>query len=138
MNRVVLMGRLTNDPDKRYTAGSEPLAVTRYTLAVDRRGGKEKETDFINVVTFGKTAEFVSDYFFKGLRVCISGRIQTGSYTNREGRKVYTFEVVAENQEFAQDKEKTTKDVVTKDKQEKTEDGFMDIPEGDLPELPFN
>lgn len=100
MNKCVLVGRLTKDPEGRYTAGDNPLCVTTYTLAVDRK--KKGEADFIKVKAFGKMGEFADKYFKEGLRVAISGRIETGSYTNREGQKVYTTEVVAEDQEFAQ------------------------------------
>lgn len=97
---MILVGRLTKDPEGRYTAGDNPLCITTYTLAVDRK--KKGEADFIKVKAFGKLGEFADKYFRKGLRVAISGRIETGSYTNREGQKVYTTEVVAEDQEFAQ------------------------------------
>ena len=103
MNKVILMGRLTRDPEVRYSAGENALAIARYTLAVDRRFRREEATaDFINCVSFGKTAEFAERYFHKGIRITVCGRIQTGSYTNREGQKVYTTEVVVEEQEFAE------------------------------------
>ena len=103
MNKVILMGRLTRDPDVRYTTGENPLAIAGYTLAVDRRFHKDGEAtaDFISCVVFGRAAEFAEKYFRQGLKITISGRIQTGSYTNREGRKVYTTEIVVEEQEFA-------------------------------------
>ena len=106
MNKVVLMGRLARDPDVRYTQGDKPLCIARYTLAVDRRFKKEGEptADFINCVTFGRSAEFTEKYFCKGLRVTVSGRIQTGSY-ERDGQKVYTTDVVVEEQEFADRKQ---------------------------------
>ena len=106
MNKVVLMGRLTRDPEVRYSAGENALAIARYTLAVDRRFRRDGEAtaDFINCVSFGRTAEFAEKYFRQGLRIVVSGRIQTGSYTNREGQKVYTTEVVVEEQEFAESK----------------------------------
>ena len=106
MNVVVLMGRLTRDPEVRYSAGENPLAIARYTLAVDRRFRREGEqtADFISCVAFGRQAEFAEKYFHQGIRITVSGRIQTGSYTNREGAKVYTTEVVVENQEFAESK----------------------------------
>lgn len=98
MNKVILMGRLTRDPDVRYTTGENPLAIARYTLAVDRRFHKDGEAtaDFISCVVFGRAAEFAEKYFRQGLKITISGRIQTGSYTNREGQKVYTTEIVVE------------------------------------------
>ena len=101
MNKVVLMGRLTRDPEVRYSQGENALAIARYTLAVDRRFKRdgEQSADFINCVVFGKSAEFTERYFRQGMRVTVCGRIQTGSYTNRDGVKVYTTEVVVEEQE---------------------------------------
>ena len=106
MNKVILMGRLTRDPEVRYSAGENSLAIARYTLAVDRRFKRDGEAtaDFISCVAFGRTAEFAEKYFRQGLKIAISGRIQTGSYVNREGQKVYTTEVVVEDQEFAESK----------------------------------
>ena len=102
MNKVVLMGRLTRDPEVRYSQGENALAIARYTLAVDRRFKRdgEQSADFINCVVFGKSAEFTERYFRQGMRVTVCGRIQTGSYTNRDGVKVYTTEVVASQVEF--------------------------------------
>ncbi|MBR6093575.1 MAG: single-stranded DNA-binding protein [Lachnospiraceae bacterium] len=106
MNKVILMGRLTRDPEVRYSQGDNPTAVAKYSLAVDRRFSKndENNTDFINIVAFGKQGEFAEKYLHKGTKILVSGRIQTGSYTNKEGQKVYTTEVVAEEQEFAESK----------------------------------
>ena len=106
MNKVILMGRLTRDPEVRYSAGENALAIARYTLAVDRRFRRDGEAtaDFISCVSFGRTAEFAEKYFRQGLKIIVSGRIQTGSYTNRDGQKVYTTEVVVEEQEFAEGK----------------------------------
>ena len=106
MNKVILMGRLTRDPEVRYSGGDNATAVARYSLAVDRRFKRDNEpsADFINCVGFGKTAEFAEKYFRKGMRICVVGRIQTGSYTNRDGQKVYTTDVVVEEQEFAESK----------------------------------
>ena len=107
MNKVILMGRLTRDPDVRYSNGEQATAVARFTLAVDRRVARrdgEQTADFIGCVAFGRTAEFVEKYFRQGMRMVISGRIQTGSYTNRDGQKVYTTDVVAEEVEFAESK----------------------------------
>ena len=106
MNKVILMGRLTRDPEVRYSAGENALAIARYTLAVDRRFRRDGEAsaDFISCVSFGRTAEFAEKYFRQGLKIAVTGRIQTGSYTNREGQKVYTTEVVVEDQEFAESK----------------------------------
>ncbi len=106
MNKVILMGRLTRDPEVRYSSGDNSMAVARFTLAVDRRFRRDGEAsaDFINCVSFGKTAEFAEKYFRQGLKVLVTGRIQTGSYTNRDGQKVYTTDVVVEEQEFAESK----------------------------------
>ncbi len=123
MNKVILLGRLTRDPDIRYTQGAEPMAIARYTLAVDRRIRREGEAaaDFISCVAFGKIAEVAEKYLNKGTKIIISGRLQTGSYTDRDGRKVYTTEVIVEDQGFAESK--------------KSQNDFMDIPEGE--KLPF-
>ena len=106
MNKVVLMGRLTRDPDVRYSQGETPLAIARYTLAVDRRFKRngEQDADFINCVAFGRTAEFAEKYLKQGTKMVVSGRIQTGSYTNKDGQRVYTTDVVVEDQEFAESK----------------------------------
>lgn len=106
MNKVILMGRLTRDPEIRYSQGDDAMAIGRYTLAVDRRFKRDGEAsaDFINCVTFGRSAEFAEKYLRQGTKVVVSGRIQTGSYTNRDGQKVYTTEVVVEDQEFAESK----------------------------------
>lgn len=106
MNKVILMGRLTRDPEVRYSQGAQPLAIARYTLAVDRRGSKqgEQSADFINCIAFGKSGEFAEKYLHQGTKIVITGRIQTGSYTNRDGQKVYTTDVVVEEQEFTESK----------------------------------
>ena len=106
MNKVILMGRLTRDPEVRYSQGDNPTTVAKHSLAVDRRFSRndENNTDFINIVAFGKQGEFAEKYLHKGTKILVSGRIQTGSYTNKEGQKVYTTEVVAEEQEFAESK----------------------------------
>ena len=106
MNKVILMGRLTRDPEVRYSAGENSMAIARYTLAVDRRFKRDGEAtaDFISCVAFGRAAEFAERYFRQGIRIVVSGRIQTGSYTNRDGNKVYTTDVVVEEQEFAESK----------------------------------
>ena len=109
MNKAILMGRLTRDPEIRYTQGDNPMCIARYTLAVDRRfnrnaGNDGNNADFIPCVCFGKTAEFVEKYLKKGTKMAVTGRIQTGSYTNRDGVKVYTTEVVVDDQEFAESK----------------------------------
>lgn len=130
MNRVELIGRLTKDVEARYSQGENAMCIARFTLAVDRKYKKDGEAtaDFINIVAFSKSGEFAEKYFFKGMKVAVSGRIQTGSYTNKEGQKVYTTEVVAEELEFCESKG---------DKPEKNDDGgFMQIPEG-MGDLPF-
>ena len=117
MNKVVLMGRLTRDPDVRYSQGETPLAIARYTLAVDRRFKRngEQDADFINCVAFGRTAEFAEKYLKQGTKMVVSGRIQTGSYTNRDGVKVYTTEVVIEEQDFAESKATSSQAETTED-----------------------
>lgn len=106
MNKVIVMGRLTKDPDVRYSQGNEPIAVARYSLAVNRRFKKqgEQEADFINCVAFGKAAEFVEKFLKKGMQISIVGRIQTGSYTDKDGKKIYTTDVVVEEHYFAESK----------------------------------
>ena len=106
MNKVVLMGRLTRDPEVRYSQGENALAIARYTLAVDRRFKRDGEqtADFINCVVFGKSAEFTERYFRQGMRVVVCGRIQTGSYVNKDGQKVYTTDIIVDDQEFADSK----------------------------------
>lgn len=130
MNRVILCGRLTKDPDVRWTQGDNSMQIARYSLAVDRRG-KDRQTDFINCVAFGKSAKFAEDYFHKGMRVLVSGRIQTGSYKDKEGRTVYTTDVVLDDQEFADGK------IGTSGNQPDPVDDFMAIPEGEQETLPF-
>ena len=125
MNYVCLMGRLTKDPEVKYSQGSEPLAVAKYTLAVDRKGSKEKATDFINCVAFGKRGEFAEKYLHKGMKIAIEGSIQTGSY-EKDGQKHYTFTVNVSSHEFAESK--------ADNKPENTD--FMNIPEN-VEELPF-
>ena len=139
MNKVVLMGRLTKDPEVRYTQG-ENMAVARYTLAVNRRFKKDNEqtADFIPCVAFGKAAEFTEKYFHKGMQVTVSGRIQTGSYTNKDGQKVYTTDVILEEQEFAESKSsKQQQDKKPNAQYADSGDGFMNIPDGIDEELPF-
>lgn len=150
MNKVILMGRLTRDPDVKYTAGDNPMAIARYTLAVDRRFKRENEAtaDFIGCVAFGKAAEFAEKYFRQGIRIVVSGRIQTGSYTNRDGNKVYTTDVVVEEQEFAESKAVSDSHVgqvasmgapaPTPTPSMASADGFMNIPDGIDEELPFS
>ena len=112
MNKVILMGRLTRDPEVRYSQGERQMAIARYTLAVDRRGrreaGQDAQADFIRCVAFDRAAEFAEKYFHQGMRVLVSGRIQTGSYQDRDGKTVYTTDVVIEDQEFADSKGAST------------------------------
>ena len=141
MNKVVLMGRLTRDPEVRYSQGDNALAVARYTLAVDRRFKRDNEpaADFIPCIVFGKGAEFTEKYFRQGMKVTICGRIQTGSYTNKEGVKVYTTEVIVEEQEFAESKKSTEQNSPSSNERRPASgDGFMNIPDGIGEELPFN
>ena len=136
MNKVILMGRLTKDPDIRYSQGNEPMAIARYSLAVDRRS-RDKGTDFINCVAFGRAAEFAEKYLRKGTKIAVTGRIQTGSYTNRDGQKIYTTDVIIEEQEFAESKAASQQTEVPKPEPKTDEDGFMQIPDGIEEELPF-
>ena len=144
MNKVVLMGRLTRDPEVRYSQGESSLAIARFTLAVDRRFKKEGEqsADFISCVAFGKTAEFVERYLKQGTKIATSGRIQTGSYTNKDGQKVYTTEVVIEETEFAESKAAASEggyqQMSRPEPSQAVGDGFMNIPDGIDEELPFN
>lgn len=135
MNKAILVGRLTRDPDVRQT---ETTTIARYTLAVDRRF-KQGEADFINIVAFGKSAEFAGKYLTQGTKIGVTGRIQTGSYTNREGQKVYTTEVVAEDQEFVESKgarEEPREEPKKPEPKEATQEGFMQL--DNLDELPFS
>jgi len=153
MNKVILMGRLTRDPEVRYSSGETATAVARFTLAVDRRFARrdgEQTADFIGCVAFGRNAEFIEKYFRQGMRVTICGRIQTGSYTNRDGQKVYTTDVVVEEQEFAESKAASEanrssmgmgggfQNAPAPNPMGAAGDGFMNIPDGIDEELPFN
>lgn len=142
MNKVILMGRLTRDPEVRYSQGENAMAVARYSLAVDRRFGRnngEQTADFINCVAFGRTGEFAEKYFHKGMKIAITGRIQTGSYTNKDGVKVYTTDVVVEEQEFAESKNSEGSFApAARPEPAAAGDGFMNIPDGIDEELPFN
>jgi len=145
MNKVILMGRLTKDPDIRYSGAENNMAVARYTMAVDRRFKKDNEqgADFISCVAFGKTAEFAEKYLRKGTKILVEGRIQTGSYTNKDGQKVYTTDVVVENSEFAESKAASGgTDYNTQPMPEPVSSmgaDFMNIPDGVEDEgLPFN
>ena len=154
MNKVILMGRLTRDPDVRWTQGPDQKATARYTLAVDRRIRTEngQSADFISCVAFGKSAEFAEKYLRQGMKIVITGRIQTGSYTNREGQKVYTTDVIVEEQEFAESKSANESHAAPhpveprpaagrpEDNRTPSElpNGFMNIPDGIDEELPFS
>ena len=135
------MGRLTRDPDIRYTqsnSAQEQTCIARYSLAVNRRFNRdgEQKADFISCVASGRQAEFAEKYLRKGTKIALAGRIQTGSYTNRDGQKVYTTDVVVEEQEFAESK--TAGQTVQQNPASVSEDGFMEIPDGLEEELPFS
>ncbi len=142
MNKVILMGRLTREPDVRYSQNVDgSIAIARYTLAVDRRRGKDQEqtADFISCVAFGKAGEFVEKYLHQGTKIVVTGRIQTGSYTNKEGQKVYTTDVVVEDHEFAESKSAATNTPSRPEPGQMLGDGYMAIPDGvDDEGLPFN
>lgn len=152
MNKVILMGRLTRDPEVRYSQGDSPMAIARYTLAVDRRftrNNDENTADFISCVAFGKSGEFAEKYLRKGTKIAVTGRIQTGSYTNKDGVKVYTTDVVVEDQEFAESKNSASNagggfgggsagSANQSAAPVAASDGFMNIPDGIDEELPFN
>ena len=152
MNRAILMGRLTRDPEVRYTQDERGMAIARYTLAIDRRGrrnqdGNEQTADFINIVVFDRAGEFAEKYFRQGMRVLVSGRIQTGSYTNKDGQRVYTTDIIADDQEFADSKNSAGGNGDNGGYQPTSRaaqpsavgDGFMNIPDGVEDEgLPFN
>lgn len=154
MNKVILMGRLVRDPEVRYSQGENAMAIARYTLAVDRRfnrnnGGDEQTADFITCVAFGRSGEFAEKYLRKGTKMAVTGRIQTGSYTNKDGVKVYTTEVIVEDQEFAESKNASGSSDGgfsggssfsggSRPEPSGAGDGFMNIPDGIDEELPFN
>ena len=140
MNKWIGMGRLTRDPEIRYTQGENSTAVARYTLAVDRRFKRENDeqtADFISCVAFGRNAEFAEKYLKQGTKIAVSGRIQTGSYTNKDGVKVYTTDVVVEEQEFAESKGSNSPQNQQQAPQQSS-DGWMNIPDGIEDDLPFN
>ena len=147
MNRVILMGRLTRDAEIRYSQGESSTAIARFSLAVDRRfrrEGDEQTADFINCVAFGRTAEFMERFGRKGTKFVAEGRIQTGSYTNKDGQRVYTTDVVVESVEFAESKSTASGSdggFTPADRPSPSQaagDGFMNIPDGIDEELPFN
>jgi len=142
MNKVILMGRLTREPEVRYSQnGENPMAIARFSLAIDRRGNRNnaegQTADFINCVAFGKLGEFVEKYLRKGIKITLCGRIQSGSYTNKDGVKVYTTEIVAEEIEFAESKNASANGSSIP-ASPSNDDGFMNIPDGIDEELPFN
>ncbi|MCR5024175.1 MAG: single-stranded DNA-binding protein [Lachnospiraceae bacterium] len=149
MNVVVLVGRLTRDPDIRQSQGDTPTVVARYTLAVDRRfnrnGNADQTADFISMVSFGRTAEFIEKYVHKGTKLVVRGRIQTGSYTNKDGQKVYTTDVVGEDVEFAESKKAAEgydggnygSSSGDSSSMNDVDDGFINVPDGINEELPF-
>ena len=144
MNKVILLGRLTRDPEVRYTnsQSGEQMCIARYTLAVDRRFANRNQegqtADFISCVAFGKLGEFAEKYLKQGTKIAASGRIQTGSYTNKDGQKVYTTDVVVKECEFAESKKTTSQPTNTQpEPQEAPDDGFINIPEGLENDLPF-
>ena len=146
MNKVILMGRLTRDPEVRYSQGEQATAIARYTIAVDRRfrrDGDQQTADFIGCVAFGRLGEFAEKYLRKGTKVLVTGRIQTGSYTKQDGQKVYTTDVVVEECEFAESKGSgdNAGGFTPSDRPSPSSaagDGFMNIPDGIDEELPFN
>lgn len=147
MNKVILMGRLTRDPEVRYSQNGEtPMAIARYTIAVDRRFSRNSQdgqtADFISCVAFGRNGEFAEKYLHKGTKILAEGRIQTGSYTNKDGQKVYTTDIVVENQEFAESKnaqggEGGYAPAASAPAAQPADDGFMNIPDG-IEDLPFS
>ena len=133
MNKVILVGRLCDEPEIRYSQGANTTCIARYTLAVDRKFKQEGQpnADFINCIAFGKLGEFAEKYLHKGTKIAVTGRIQTGSYTNKDGQKVYTTDVVVEEQEFCESKSQNSQPNPA------SSDGFINIPDGIESELPF-
>jgi single-strand DNA-binding protein len=147
MQKLIEIGRLTRDPEVRYSQGANPTAIAKFTLAIDRKIKKEGEptADFINHVAFGKTAEFIEKYFKQGSKIAVVGRIQTGNYTNKDGQKIYTTDVVVEEVEFAESKGSngtegnSPRQTSRPTPQAASNDGFMNIPDGvEDGGLPFN
>lgn len=134
MNKVIIIGRLTTDPKVTVSSGEDQMSIARFTLAVDRRK-KDSSADFPSCIAFGKTADFIGNYFRKGMKIVIEGHIQTGSYTNKDGQKVYTTDVVADNVEFAESK--GSSEPVMSEEGQKVMDEFMQVPDGLESELPF-
>ena len=144
MNKVIMMGRLTRDPEVRYSQGASQTAIARFSLAVDRRWKREGEpdADFFNCTVFGRQADFVEKYLRKGIKIIVAGRIQNDNYTNKEGQKVYAVQIIVDEIEFAESKNAAaTNGTVmqnTPSPSQATGDGFMSIPDGAGEELPFN
>lgn len=142
MNKTILIGRLTRDPEIRYSQGQRPMAIAKYSLAVPRRFKRdgEPDCDFINCVAFGRNGEFAEKYLYKGTKIAVTGRIQTGSYTNKDGVKVYTTDVIVEEHEFCESKSASQDNNAggTSPYGPADSDGFMNIPDGIDEELPFN
>lgn len=140
MNRVDLIGRLVRDPEVRYSQGANPMAIASLTLAVDRKFKQDGQptADFINCKAFGKIAEVIEKYVKKGTKIAVTGRIQTGSYTNKDGNKVYTTDVMIEELEFCESKNANSGNVPQQSGQGFNSDGFLNIPDGIDEELPFN
>ena len=138
MNKAIIMGRFTKDPEVRYTQSNEPIAIARFTLAADRRG-TDAGADFISCTAFRNTAEFIEKYFHKGSKALIEGHIQTGSYTDKDNKKVYTTEVIVESIEFCEKAENSGTAAAPKEKPSPVGEGFMEVPDdvGDSG-LPFN
>ena len=136
MNKVILIGRCTRDPEVRYSQGENATAVARYTLAVDRQFKRdgEQSADFINCIAFGKRGEFAEKYLRKGTKIAVVGRIQTGSYTNKDGQKVYTTDVIVDEHEFVESKASQQNGG---DSAPVSSDGFTSIPDGIDEEFPF-
>ena len=148
MNKIILMGRLTAEPDLKYSSKDTSMAIARYTLAVDRRGRRnggdsQQSADFISCVAFGRQGEFAEKYLKQGTKIAVTGRIQTGSYTNKDGQKVYTTDVVIDEQEFAESKGAASgsqggyEPQAAPSPEDASAEGFMNIPEGIENDLPF-
>lgn len=140
MNKVILIGRLTKDPETRYSQGQNSTCISRYSLAVDRQFKRDGEqtADFLNCVAFGKQGEFAEKYLKKGTKIAVTGRLQTGSYTDRDGKKVYTTDVVVESHEFVESKKEGDQETQVSPYGSVGTDGFMNIPDGIDEELPFS
>lgn len=140
MNKVILLGRLTSEPEIRYTAGENGTAIARYTLAVDRKYNRDQQSaDFIRCVAFGKSAEFTEKYLHKGTKIAVTGHLQTGKYTNKDGVTTYTVDVIIEEQEFAESKKNSQGSSNDGSRPSPSSgEGFMDIPDDIADDLPFN